>query len=40
MAVFKLLHLWSSWEATEEEKKKGCVEENFSEVLQCVKLEK
>ena len=31
MAVFKLLHLWSSWEATEE--KKICIEEIFSEAL-------
>ena len=40
MAVFKLLHLWSSWEATGEEKKKGVLRKIFSKVLQCVKQEK
>ena len=37
MQVFKLLHLWSSKEATGDEKK--MMRRNFSKVLQCVKLE-
>ena len=39
MTVFKLLHLWNSWEATGEGKKKGCVEEKIFGVLQYVKQE-
>ena len=34
----RLLHLWSSKEATGDEKKK--MRRNFSKVLQCAKLEK
>ena len=33
----RLLHLWSTKEATEDEKK--MMRRNFSKVLQCVKLE-
>ena len=33
----RLLHLWSSKEATRDEKK--MMKRNFSKVLQCVKLE-
>ena len=33
----RLLHLWSSKEATEDEKK--LMGRNFSKLLQCVKLE-
>ena len=40
--MFKLLHVWSSKEATgNEEKKKGCdVKKIVFKVLQCVKLKK
>ena len=34
----RLLHLWSSKEATGDEKK-NVLKENFSKVLRCVKLE-
>ena len=40
MAMFKLLHLWSSWEATGEKKtKRGVLRKIFLRFLQCVKLE-
>ena len=40
MVVFELLHLWSSWETIGEEKKKRCVEEKISGVLQYVRQKK
>ena len=38
--MFKLLHVWSSKEATRNEKKNWDEKKKFSEVLQCVKLKK